>query len=173
MRNYIFVSLILALLSGFVQPAMAHIIKTDGTISIMLHTSPADDPIITRPADLLFFVTDDTDGFTLARCDCTVTIALRGHDLFNGQPQPIEGLSVYSFHVPFTFPETAVYGIAVVGNPKIAKAFQSFKVQYDLRVDREPPRPPIFSYIETPTAGGVALAVGVCLTVIYFRRRAI
>lgn len=121
---------------GFFRPALAHEYQSDGSVTVLLHTNPDDDPIAAEPASLFFQVTDTANRFDAAKCDCSVTVSNEGKSLFAGFLFRIEGASIYAFTVPFTFPKKAVYSISVAGSPKTAGDFQKFAVKFDLRVDR-------------------------------------
>ncbi len=123
-------------------PASAHVWKTDGNMSVLLHVNPNDDPIAGKPADLWLQVTDTTNRFNAKNCQCSVSISEGGKtllsaplSLWNGGP------SIFAFSVPFTFPDPAVYGIVVTGAPEGTSKFQNFRVQYNLRVERNPDDP--------------------------------
>lgn len=134
-KYFAFIALIFCAVS--VHTASAHIFKTDGDITVLLHANPDDDPIAKEPASLLFGVTDTTNKFTESACDCKVAIS-RGNAtlLSTGLLHLATAPSLYSLTIPFTFPERAVYNITVTGTPKTPDAFQPFKTSFNLRVDR-------------------------------------
>jgi hypothetical protein len=136
MKKIVFGVLLIFLAFGFFKPALAHEYQTDGTITVLLHTNPDDDPVVAEPASLFFQVTDTAGRFDAAKCDCSVTISDQGKQLFSDSLLRIDGASIYGFTIPFTFPQKAVYGVVVTGKPKTLGAFQSFQVQFALRVDR-------------------------------------
>lgn len=117
--------------------AQAHTLKTDGEITVLLHTDPDDDPTADRPATILLAITDQTSQFNPADCDCLVTVAEKNRQLLSLHPQASQQTSIYDFAVPVTFPDRAVYQIMLSGTPKSAGQFQPFAVTYDLRVDRQ------------------------------------
>jgi hypothetical protein len=115
----------------------AHTLKTDGQITVLLHTDPDDDPVAGREATILLSVTDPASQFNPADCDCLVTVAEKNRQLLSIHPPTSRQTSIYDFAVPITFPERAVYQITLSGTPKSAGQFQPFAVTYDLRVDRQ------------------------------------
>jgi hypothetical protein len=130
--------LIIFLTPCFTRLASAHILQTDGAISVLLHTNPDDDPIIGKPADLLFLVSDRTSGFTTANCNCAITISKDNKQLLGGPLTKVDSLNtIFGFSQPFTFPQKGIYTVVVTGSPKTPKSFQNFQVKYDLRVARE------------------------------------
>lgn len=137
MKRILWCATLIVLAFGFFHTAAAHEYKTDGSVTVLLHSNPDDDPIAAEPASLFFQVSDTSERFDPALCDCSVTISNQGQKLFGGSLFRIGGPSIYSFTIPFTFPKKAVYSISVTGKPKAVGTFQSFQVQYDLRISRE------------------------------------
>ncbi len=117
-------------------PASAHTFQTDGSITVLLHTNPDDDPIAGQPAAVLFQITDTANKFDSSKCDCSVTISRQNNILFTAPLLRVVGASIYDLTQAYTFQERGVHQITVNGKPKIAGEFQSFKVQHDLRIDR-------------------------------------
>ena len=133
MKRLLFTLLLAVALTGFIAaPASAHILKTDGYISAVLHTTPDDNPVSGTPSSLALFFSDRTNKFSLTNCICNLTI------LENGQTVDYQSLAAqqpgYSQN-PFTFPNPDVYTIKVSGNPKVAKDFQPFELDYIVRVE--------------------------------------
>ncbi|MEO8065584.1 MAG: hypothetical protein ABI643_01865 [Candidatus Doudnabacteria bacterium] len=122
---------------GFIRSASAHLYETDGSVTVLLHSNPDDDPIVGAAAALFFQIDDTANRFDQAQCDCSVEISKQGKKLFSSSLLRIGGASIYAYTVPFTFPEKAVYSIVVTGKPKESELFQDFQVKYDLRVDRD------------------------------------
>jgi hypothetical protein len=137
MKKYFQILFLISLSWLFIKPASAHIYITDRNITVLLHTNPDDDPIVNQPASMLFEITDKTNRFQVADCDCSVMISRQGQMLLNSPLLTFNTPSIYEFTMPFTFPEKAVYEITFTGKPKTANAFQAFQVQYNLRVDRD------------------------------------
>lgn len=121
----------------FVSPAAAHILKTDGSIGAVIHVTPDDDPIVGEPADFFFEIKDKDKKFRPEACDCRVTIAKNGSEIFSRSL--FETTNQANLNTPvfqYTFPERALYTISLAGQPKVANAFQPFAIQYDIRAER-------------------------------------
>lgn len=120
--------------------ASAHVFLTDGGITVLMHVNPNDDPVAGQPATLLFGITDISNKFNAANCDCQVTVKdSSGKQLLSVALPNIStqiDASLYEFSEPFTFPDKDVYSIEVTGKPKTANTFQTFDVNYSLRVDQ-------------------------------------
>ena len=160
---------ILALSSA--QFASAHIYRTDGAITVLLHTNPDDDPIVGQPAMLLFQVSDTTNHFNASKCVCKITISNQDQQLFSGQLQGLgTAPSIYDLTIPFTFPVQAVYGIDVAGQPQTAGNFQSFQLHYDLRVSRIVIQPDKFTNPMIWIASGILMA-GVIILILYVYKK--
>ena len=147
----------------FALPASAHVWRTNGNITVLLHVNPIDAPIAGQPAELLFGVTDATNHFTASSCQCVVTVSENGKILLDKPLIPwTGGPSLFTYQMPFTFPDPAVYHVVVTGNPEASGTFQSFQVSYDERVNKNPDDPsadsgPVF-YLTM--SGASLLAIG-------------
>ncbi len=122
-------------------PAEAHQIKNDGSMSVMLHSDPNDDPYAGLPATLYFTFTDKDKQFVLEDCDCRVYIAPYSNlpaieekgffrDLNSKDIARVYGS--YSFE--YVFPRKDVYAVVVEGEPKEGAHFDPFEIVFDLRI---------------------------------------
>lgn len=133
MKRIILLSNIIVLILTFTtQPAVAHILKTDGTIGAILHMFPDDNPKsgISTTYELAFKDTDDQ--FTLSNCDCSAEIQSNGKTI---ELQTLDTVYPLTSQNTYTFPEPNVYTLIVTGQPKKEKMFQSFTLYYDIRVE--------------------------------------
>ncbi len=114
--------------------AQAHFIQTDGSMLIMLHANPDDDPIIGQDANLTFYITDSQKKFKLAQCDCQLTISLNNTVIFSTSTvsNNLGGSPVFSY----VFSQKGIYTIQFIAKPLTSGGFQNFKFSYDMRVDR-------------------------------------
>lgn len=123
----------------FARTASAHEWESDGSITVLMHANPNDNPVAGEPAALLFSVNDPTGRFAAGDCRCSVTVSGGGRTLVDGPLQPFHGDALlYNFSIPLTFPEAGVYHIVVTGSPEASSTFQSFRVAYDERVGPGP-----------------------------------
>ena len=132
--------LLIALFSAFikVQVASAHVLKTDGNISAIMHIDPDDDPVANSVASFFFEFEDKSGKFTPKECNCVFSIAENGkqiysQDLFQNNSSPNLG----SPSVFYSFPEKNVYQVKVVGNPIAPSGFQPFTLVYVVRVAKD------------------------------------
>lgn len=122
----------LVLAMGFyVGPAYAHELQTDGNIGAILHINPDDNPKSGGPTPFYLAFHDKSDQFSLASCDCTLTVEQNGRTIAT---QALEPTYRTTSENTFTFTEPDVYKLKVTGQPKQAGAFQPFKLTYTLRV---------------------------------------
>jgi hypothetical protein len=42
-----------------------------------------------------------------------------------------------NYEIPYVFPRRAVYAIVVIGEPRDGASFKPFRIEFDLRVERE------------------------------------
>jgi hypothetical protein len=136
--------LITACLLGLPFFAQAHEVKKSGTLEILSHREPDDSPIAREPAILYFSVTDSKDKFKFSDCDCSVAISLGGEGLLErkltaADEAPDWGINVAK--VDYVFPKLGLYTLTIQGKPKIS-SFNDFKLDYDVRIDREPANDP-------------------------------
>jgi len=111
--------------------ASAHVLKTDGSIGVVLHINPDDNPISGRQTNYVLYFNDIDGRFTLPDCTCGLTISQ------NGAVIAKKSLAVTSSLVSsntFTFPQPAVYLLHVTGSPKVNGTFQPFSLDYSVRV---------------------------------------
>lgn len=118
--------------------ASAHIVKTDGTIGALLHIYPDDDPIATEPAVLNFAFTGRTSHLDLSQCDCSLVVSEAGHQLSRQAIPSSAKNGNYAITINYAFPKRDVYTLSLQGKPIGGTAFQTFKLNYDIRVQREP-----------------------------------
>ena len=132
----IFISIIF--ISLFFAPgASAHILKSEGSIGVLLHLSPDDDPIVGEPANFFFEIKDKDNKFQPADCICKISIQSNYTEVFSGDlfiANDSNDINAAVFS--YTFPAKAIYNIIVSGQPKTAGGFQTFHVEYDVRVER-------------------------------------
>jgi hypothetical protein len=115
----------------------AHFPKTDGTITVVLHVDPNDDPIPGEQAHLYFLFKDTDKKFQLSSCNCIVTVSEDGKEILHKQLTETRDnkASIWGANIPFTFPDRNVYQITLSGNSIPQDSFQSFKLSWYFRVD--------------------------------------
>ncbi len=111
--------------------ASAHVLKVDGHISAELHTDPDDSPISGTPTHYVLFFDDDSGKFSLPNCNCTVTIS-ENNKILNVAPLAIQASGISEN--TFTFPRPDSYTMTFQGTPKIANAFQPFRLTYKVPI---------------------------------------
>ncbi|TSC84920.1 MAG: hypothetical protein G01um101413_304 [Parcubacteria group bacterium Gr01-1014_13] len=152
----------------FPKAVQAHSIEADGSVLVMLHASDDDNPIIGQPAELTFYITDSQKKFKASGCDCRLTITLNDSVIFSTTTfNNVKNNAVFSY----TFPQKGIYTIAFTANPLVENGFQSFKFNYDMRVDRT-----IEQAIATETSRDkyrmyLVLAFGIILIAVFNYRR--
>lgn len=117
--------------------AFAHVLKTSGSIGVVMHINPEDEPVARRESTLFFELKDKSNSFRPDTCDCNVEIREKG-DIIYSQPlfqnattaNPLEASAKY------TFPQKDVYTIILNGRPLHSGDFKPFSVQFAVRVER-------------------------------------
>ncbi len=111
--------------------ASAHVLKVDGDIGAVLHINPDDSPTTGDDTDYILSFDDATGRFNLDNCNCTVAFIADGKTV-DTKPLAVSGRTVSENH--YTFTQPAVYTLRFTGAPKTADAFQSFSLDYPVRV---------------------------------------
>lgn len=145
--------LIFLILTVIFHPSIAnaHILAKDGSIGAVLHSDPDDDPIAGSQASFFFEFKDAQNKFTPQNCYCRVDIYEGGKVIYSDAIfQDTSNLSLKNGSFFYTFPQKDVYQIKVSGRPRDGNGFQSFTLNYDIRVDRQSqntsqPNPNFFS----------------------------
>lgn len=116
------------------QDVSAHVLLTDGSIGAVVHVDPEDDPIVGQKATFFFEFKDTENKFQLEDCVCNARILSSGVEVFSEQLSDGESSSSPSF--TYTFSQKGVYKIVVQGTPNSSSSFDSFELNYDIRVSR-------------------------------------
>lgn len=107
--------------------ASAHTLKTDGTISAVLHFQPDDDPMSNKPSEYILFLNDSTKRFSLGDCNCTITIKKDGKTM-STSPMQLNTQGVIGGSI--TFAEAGAYEVIFEGSPHKKDTFQPFSLRY-------------------------------------------
>jgi hypothetical protein len=142
MKKIVLCVLFLASFFFIPQYAFAHFLATDGTINLILHIDPGDDPIPGQQAHLYFdfsFV-DKSKKFQLNQCNCIVTVFEQSKQIFQ---KPLidtssQYHSIWGADIPFVFPARDIYLIKLQGSPKVAGTFKPFLLSWFFRVEEYP-----------------------------------
>jgi hypothetical protein len=119
----------------FVPLASAHTLKTDGTISAVLHFQPDDTLMSNKSTEYILFLNDSTRRFSIGDCDCVMTIKKEGTTIdtkaLQLNSQNIIGGSI-------SFAEAGAYEVIFQGAPTKGNTFQPFTLQYSEQVMPNP-----------------------------------
>lgn len=111
--------------------ASAHVLKVDGDIGAVLHINPDDNPTIGGPTDYIISFADNSGKFSLPKCHCTISFILDSQTV---DQRPLATSSGTVSENRYTFKTPGVYTIRVSGAPITPGAFQSFQLNYQVRV---------------------------------------
>jgi len=128
------------------SPAFAHFFETDNTVTGELHVEPNDNPVPGELATLNFRFVDTAKKFTLAQCDCTISIYEGKEKVFETPliPRHTSHPSIYDANLVYAFPHKNTYTIVLHGIPKTKDAFQPITITWDdFRVTQNPKAKPI------------------------------
>lgn len=118
--------------------AYAHDVETDGSIEVLMHIAPSHEPTVGELNDFFFQFTDKKGAFEPLNCDCFVTVLESGKPLFSDDLGTVKTeLDVINPSFSLAFPRKNIYTIKVTGKPKDGVGFDSFTIEYSLRVDKE------------------------------------
>ena len=130
-----------ALLISFLwaSPVKAHVIKTDGSMTVLLHINPDDKPVAGSPQSFILYFQSNTLPFDLHNCNCRLDLIKDGQIIYS------QAATYYQPTIsqnPYTFVNDGVYTLNVSGNPINNAQFQAFKASYLIRVEPslDPPK---------------------------------
>ncbi len=111
-----------------ISSADAHQIGSNNGVTVTVHVTPDDAPIVGEGSLILVpKVKTRTGTFAWATCKCQIEIAnSSGSALLKGPARP---------STTFTFPEAGAYSIAISGRVKRKAKWASFKVSFAIRAD--------------------------------------
>ncbi len=127
-----------------VERGEAHQTKISGSVSVLQHADPNDDPIIGTSSVLYLHFSDTQAKFKGEECNCVVYVApydqLNSIEATGSQfvfgSEEVRHLYGENYAFPYVFPRKGIYAIVVVGTPKDGQSFEPFRIVFDLRVDR-------------------------------------
>jgi hypothetical protein len=137
--------------------AEAHALKTTGSISVLLHINPDDEPVAEKKSEILFLINDKEKKFQAENCNCNASVIENNKVLFFSPlfKSKTSYIGIFAPAIPFVFLHKGIYTITLSGEPKNPNDFQTFSVSYDIRVEKDANSAPesnfkkIFSYIIT------------------------
>lgn len=159
------ISMICAVIILFAPAASAHTLKTDGTISAVLHFQPDDDPISNKPTEYILFLNDSTKRFSIADCDCTIGVKKNGKTV-SSEPMRLNSQNIIGGSLTFT--EAGAYEVIFQGTPTKNGTFQPFTLKYPEQVALNPnAKHPSPSFV----IGMSALVVGMTAIALWIKVR--
>lgn len=124
-----FVVIVAALVFGTSEVAQAHVLTVDGDIGAVLHILPDDNPMVGESTQ--YVLSFSGTSLNLTHCNCRVHIIEDGQEIAT---QPLKLTNDTVGEGTYTFMRPAVYTLEVTGAPTTPGVFQSFKLQYEVRV---------------------------------------
>lgn len=163
--NTLFVLLFITIWSTLLSTAKAHELKTDGSISVLLHINPDDDPIAGQLSELLFLTQDKEKRFNTENCDCYASVSYNNETMFTSPLFKANSSyrGIFAPAIPYTFPQKGIYTVRLTGEPKNISGFQSFSISYDVRIEKDAKSPikprsnnTLYYFVVIATLAGVA-----------------
>lgn len=164
MKKFIFTLFLVIACSFADKPAMAHELKTDRAISVLLHINPDDDPAANQPSELLFLITDASEKFNPDDCNCKASVLDNDQTVFSSSLFTSKSSygSIFAPAIPYTFPHKGVYTVQLTGTPKTPNGFQSFSFSYIIRIERDEPlntKSPVLNIVYILIVGSVLAGI--------------
>lgn len=120
----------------FTPISFAHMAVTSGTINVLMHTEPKDEPIALEKSIIHFGITDTSGKFKTQNCYCKVTIFANDKKVLSKFLLNFPyNKSLYNAYLPVIFPKIALYRIELSAVPIVEGDFAPFYASFDLRVD--------------------------------------
>ncbi len=133
----LFLAIFVASVISIPSISYAHELRTSGSIHVLLHVSPNDEPVTNHPSQLNFHILDDEGKFKGANCDCAVKVTLNETVLLNS-PVNVGAFDYLGFNqagiVPFVFPSVGNYQVNFSGKPIAGYDFHAFSLNYTKNV---------------------------------------
>lgn len=128
----------LLLLSLWLAPAKtsAHIVESDGDMTVTLHINPQDYPVINVPQTLEFIYGTPGGKFDARTCTCTMTLLQDNKQLLKKE---VPSVNNYFGKLTYTFKKTGVYKVLLSGVPKSSANFSRFNLTFNIRVAKSVP----------------------------------
>lgn len=130
-RLSIFFLSIFACLSFITPPVSAHIIKTDGAMTVEMHIDSIDEPISQTPTPIIIEFSDSANLFTLPRCDCQLSV-LKDNRIV--AIQKLDDKDLLISEINYTFQDPGGYILRLTGRPQQNYTFAAFTVSYNFNV---------------------------------------
>jgi hypothetical protein len=137
MRKFLLCAALLFLLPASLS---AHEVKSSGTLNILLHMEPLDNPAAGEDAQLYFSVEDTAGKFKYADCTCRVIVKSSDNkELLNRLVTPADDAPDWGVNVSrieFVFPQIGIYKVSIQGT-STQNTFAPFNLEYDKRIERQ------------------------------------
>ncbi len=132
----IFVFLFIFFFATYItKPVSAHFVLNNNNVGVLIHIDPDDAPIAGQIAHIHLNFQDKTGELNSSNCNCSLTITSDGKKLATVPISNLTG-SEMNFMTEYVFPQKGIYSLTIQGTIDTKKQV-SFKMNYDLRVDRE------------------------------------
>lgn len=179
MKRIVFLFLTICLSLFCPATVAAHVLKVDGSIGVIIHVSPDDDPIAGQESEFFFEFKDKEGKFSPEKCDCSISITTNGNEIVREQLFSTNtDASLKNANFSYVFPQKGVYIISLIGTPYTPDMFQKFSLTYDLRVERtvksvsqKTAESDNWFVSHVPHVIGVVFAVGLLVCVMYLQRK--
>lgn len=138
-RVLVVTATILTITAVGAKTAYAHQLQSDGSVHVIMHINPDDNPITGKQSTLVFYVFDDQENFSGTHCDCNVGITMDGTSLLSKPINIGDNGFNHVGELPFNFPMLGDYQINFSGKPIDGTSFQTFNLSFTESVDSSDP----------------------------------
>lgn len=148
-------------------PVRAHEQESEGSITALLHVTPHDKPIVTRPAKIEIAIKSTAGKFSFSNCDCTVSVNRNGAQI---TVLPLQAISARVSSNPYTFTDPGAYQLVVRGQSlngaESNETFEPFSFTYPVTVQDHVDGVPAIVWIGVATIIALALAVAISMSTV-------
>ncbi len=118
--------------------AQAHILQTDGSIGVVMHSDPDDSPIVNQPATFYFDLKDTSSKFNGGNCDCRLVISQGDKTFYDQAVEYKADDDGFAASARYALPAEGNYILSLTGKPKKDQDFKDFKLSYQIQASEGP-----------------------------------
>ena len=119
------------------RDAEAHSLASEKSIEGIVHIDPNDDPVAGRETNFHIEIHDGKSRFNVNECNCEVFLYDQGRIVYSYKnTYEKQSSDLYDINFSYNFPKKGIYELKVSGKPNVENAFESFDLNFEIKVDK-------------------------------------